>query len=525
MMSDEVIIRTILFGVLAGVLAVGFQRLLFKKSIVFFIAVMVVVPILVGCVAGLVIGARGEWHFYWAAPLVIVVTTIGLETIAWIVRRPLNQMLKTVESLAEGNVDVIVDEKFLKGGHELGRVMRRIAQLIESLKNITAFANHIGRGNFNVEYVLLGDNDILGKAMLDMRSNLQQAELEKEERQKEDERRNWVTQGVAKFADLLRVNHDNIEELCHSILSNLVKYIEANQAGMFILNDDDEQNQVLELKACYAYERRKFLQKTIKIGEGLVGTCFLERQSIYMNEIPEDYANIKSGLGGATPCALLITPLKVNDEVFGVLEIAAFKELEPHEREFVEKVAESIASTISSVNVSIRTRKLLEQSKMQAEEMINQEEELRQNMEEMQATQEEMRRHETELQVTLDKMKEAQLISEEKEYEMKQFHAAIFDSCNIVMLSTDGVITDVNEKLLAIYNGVCKSEFVGRHMSEFVSRECYQAAWGQLMKGKSYEETQPIDTGKGIQNIHHKYMPICDKNGDLRWILLIMYRR
>ena len=524
-MSDEVLIRTILLGILAGILAVGMQRLLFKKSIVFFIAAMVVVPILVGCATGIIIGARGTHHFIWAAPAVVIVTTIGLEIIAYMIRRPLNKMLTTVESLSEGNVDVSVDEKFLKGGHEIARVMRRLAQLIVSLKNITAFANHEGKGDFNAEYELLGDNDILGKAMLDMRSNLQHAEVEKEVRQKEDERRSWVTQGVAKFADLLRANHDNIEELCHSIVSNLVKYIGANQAGIFILNDEDEKNPVLELKACYAYERRKFQQKTIGIGEGLVGTCFLEGQSIYMNEIPTDYINITSGLGGAAPCALLIAPLRVNEDVYGVLEIAAFKEFEQHEREFVEKVAESIASTISSVNVSIRTKKLLEQSKLQAEEMINQEEELRQNMEEMQATQEEMRRHENELQLTLNRMKETQVISDKKEHEMKQFHAAIFDSCNIVMFSVDGIITDVNEKLLAIYHGVCKSEFVGRHMSEFVSKECYQAAWDHLMRGKPYEETQLIDTGKGTQNIHHKYMPICDQNGELIWILLILYRR
>ena len=525
MISDEVLIRTILIGILAGGVAVGAQRLMFRKSIAFFVAAIVVIPIVVGCAVGLVLGARGVNHFVWGAPVVIIVTTACIEVIAWRLRNPLNEMIKTMDSLSQGNVHAEFDKKYLKGGHELARVMRRVEKLIESLKNITVFANHVGKGELNVEYTLLGDNDAMGAAMLDMRANLLKAEAEKEARQLEDERRNWITHGIATFAELLRVNHSTIEELCHSILKNLVKYIEANQAGIFILNDEDEQNKSLELVACYAYERRKFLQKTIGVGEGLVGTCFLEGQSIYMSDIPKDYVRITSGLGSDTPRTLLITPLRVNENVYGVLEIATFKEFEPHVREFIEKVAESIASTIASVNVNMRTNKLLEQSKIQAEAMLNQEEELRQNMEEMQATQEEMRRHETELQKTLQQMKESQSVSEDKAYEMDQFHEAVFNSCNIIMLSIDGIITDVNEHLLSIYPGVNKMEFIGKHMTEFISPDCYQSAWKNLKDGKVYEETQAIDSGKGIQNIHHKFIPICNRSGNLMWILIILYRR
>ncbi len=459
-MSNSILITGILLILSAGVFGILLARLIFKKSIVFNIAAVFTFPILNAVIMGLLVGARGLIHLIWGAPWAILLIFIGYFIVARMLQKPLNEMFDKVDSLSEGDVDISFNEKFLAGGHELARVMRRIAKLTGSLKNIVVFANHVGKGELNVEYALLGEKDTLGKAMLDMQGNLQKAEVEKEERHQEDERRNWVTVGVAKFAELLRANNDNIEELCHSIVSNMVKYIGANQAGIFIL-DDETDNPVLELKACYAYERRKYLQKTIGLGEGLVGTCYLERQSIYMTHLPKDYIQITSGLGDDSPRALLITPLKVNEEIYGIIEIAAFKEFEPHVRDFVEKVAESIASTIGSVKVNIRTNKLLEISKVQSEEMAGQEEELRQNMEEMQATQEEMARKQAENEAMRQKLNTENVNLVAK---LQQFEQAVPS----FVLSTDLSITNVSDALLSQFP-YSKSEMTGRKIMDFVA--------------------------------------------------------
>ena len=96
----------------------------------------------------------------------------------------------------------------------------------------------------------------------------------------------------------------------------------------------------------------------------------------------------------------------VNDEIYGVVELALFRELEDHEREFLAKIAESIASTVSGVRITQKTRVLLEQSQQQTEEMRAQEEEMRQNQEELQATQEEMERQKAELQEEILQLKQ-----------------------------------------------------------------------------------------------------------------------
>jgi GAF domain-containing protein len=211
----------------------------------------------------------------------------------------------------------------------------------------------------------------------------------------EDRRRNWVTVGLAQFSDILRSSND-LKILCETILSSLIKYLGANQGGIFLVNETDGQETYLELVACYAYDRKKFLEKKIHVGEGLVGQCLLEKDTIYLTDVPDNYVQITSGTGAATPRCIVIQPIKINDEIVGVFEIASFNVLDKYEMEFLSKLSESVASVVSSVKVNERTVKLLEESRINQESMRSQEEELRQNLEELNATQEEMRRKELE---------------------------------------------------------------------------------------------------------------------------------
>jgi len=523
-MSNSIFIIGILVILLAGVLALVLAKLLFKKSVFFKIVAVITFPILNAVIMGFIVGYMGLTHITWAAPWAIVLILGSYAVAARIVQRPLNEMNKKIDSLSKGDLDIHFDEKMMKGGSETAMVMRKLSEHVSSLKNIAEFADHVGKGKLDAEYALLGENDSLGKAMLGMRANLQTAELEMGKSRREDEQRNWATQGLAKFAEILRNDNDNLETLSNNIISNLVKYLDANQGGIFILNDAaNNEEKFLEMKACYAFDRKKFVEKQIQPGEGLVGTCYLEGEPIYMTEVPESYISITSGLGDSNPRALLIVPLKLNEVVYGVVEIASFNEFEPYVREFVEKVSESIASTISSVKVNLQTNKLLVQTKLQAEEMANQEEELRQNMEEMQATQEEMFRREAELKETLEQMNEVRKAAEEEEHEMRQFYDAILESNNMVELSADGVVTSVNQNLLNLFN-VDKSVFIGKHVSAIIGEEAASAAWASLAKGRYYEDVQTPDAGSGKKiTVRQKFMPIRNMQGKLLRVLLLVF--
>jgi transcriptional regulator with GAF, ATPase, and Fis domain len=209
-----------------------------------------------------------------------------------------------------------------------------------------------------------------------------------------DQQRNWANEGLTKFVDILRSSNDNISTLGDKIISNLVQYTGSNQGGLYILNDEDEHNKFLELVSLFAFNTKKFENQKVKLGEGILGQTFLEKETTLLTQIPDDYVRITSGLGDANPRSLLFVPLKVDKEVYGIVELASFDSYDEHEVQFVEKLAETIASTLASVKAAQKNKHLIEQFQQQTEEMRAQEEEMRQNMEELQATQEEMARKE-----------------------------------------------------------------------------------------------------------------------------------
>jgi len=279
---------------------------------------------------------------------------------------PINYLRNILISMGKG---ILPKNKIIEGNDEIGEMSVALNTLVKGLRDISDFSIEIGKRNFNSSFTPLSDQDILGNSLIKMREELKKAATEEENRKIETSQRNWATQGLAKFSEILRQHSNNLEEFSYTIISNMVKYLEANQGGFFILNTDESNKTYIEMIACYAYDRKKYLEKKIEPGEGLIGRSVKEHETIYLTDIPKDYIKITSGLGEENPRALLIVPLMFNEDVYGALEIASFNPFEPYQIEFIKKIVESIASTISTVRKNIQTDILLEKSKKQMEEL------------------------------------------------------------------------------------------------------------------------------------------------------------
>ncbi len=422
---------------------------------------------------------------------------IGAYVLSRSITRPISFLKGVVMKLSKGE---LVDEENRKfGNDEVGEMALAMDNLVKGLKSTTSFAENIGKGNYASDYQPLSEEDVLGNALIDMRDNLKNVA-------DEDQRRNWATEGVAKFGEILRTHNNSISELSDQIIRSLVKYLEGNQGGLYILDDQQSDEEgFLTLSACYAWDKKKFLDQKIFKGEGLVGQCWQEMDTVYLTDVPNDYINITSGLGDANPSSVLIVPLKVNDEVFGVIEIASFANFEKYEIEFVEKIGESIASTISSAKINSKTHVLLEESQQMTEQMRAQEEEMRQNMEELQATQEEMQRSQRESQGTL---------------------SAINGSFVKVDLNEEGVILNVNEKLLSL-TGFEKDRVIGSHYRILAAEtdnytEKYAPLWDKLNGGNSVEGDFDIKTRTGnVIHVKGSFSPMLSTSGEVEKIVML----
>ncbi|TRX57719.1 PAS domain S-box protein [Fulvivirga sp. M361] len=285
--------------------------------------------------------------------------------------------------------------KILKA-EEVRHINQSMAQLHVQINNAIEFVEGIERGERDIQ---LTNNNGEANPLIESLIKMHHKMMETSEAEKQ---RNWTSDGLAKFADILRDNYESLEDFSTKVISSLVKYVKANQGSIFILNEEEPENPFLELMGCYAYDRKKYVGKKIAIGQGLAGQAFLENEYLYLKEIPDEYVNITSGLGEAKPDTLLVSPLTVNDKSYGVIELATFEHFDQHEIDFVRKVGENIAATISNIKTSARTKHLLEESQQMSEELMAQEEEMRQNMEELQATQEAMTRSEARTRMIFD---------------------------------------------------------------------------------------------------------------------------
>ena len=367
-----------------------------------------------------------------------------------------------------------------------------ISNLITNLKKAADFINNITKGNYSIGWEGMDgktrdlNKDSIAGELIMMRDQMKNAK-------QEDEIRIWTNEGLSKFGDLIREYQNDLSYLSDELISNIVVYMKAQQGGLFFLNDEDPTHKYLELVGCYAYQRKKFLEKKIELGQGIVGQTFLEGETAYLSNLPEDYVNITSGLGEANPQVLLVVPLRLNEVVVGILEIASLKPFENYEIDFLERLAESIASAISSVKTNEKTKILLEQSQQQAEEMRAQEEEMRQNMEELQATQEQMHRkneeienllrqaseNEESMKLQMDTLQELEVDSSRMADAMKQeaenFRGMLMDVLNevpekVFLKDAEGKIFIANQKVADVH-GLPLAELLGKSDYDFVDKE------------------------------------------------------
>jgi methyl-accepting chemotaxis protein len=315
-----------------------------------------------------------------------------------------------------------------------------------NLAENTQLANEIAMGYLDQEFKP-AENDVIGQALLNMRDNLKKF-VERERDNK------WKSDGVAMISHVL-MNTSNVQKLCQDVLLKLCKYMNAQQGAIF-LAEKKEEREVLAAYAFYAPDKDERDILFFEKGEGLIGQVAENMKTVYLNKLPENFFKIKSFTGTTVPRSVMIMPLKLKEQLVGVIEIASLYEMKDFEKEFLADVSERIAATILATRSNENNERLLQETRAFAEQLRMQEEIMRNNMLELQETQE-----------LLSKQNEAVEIAKN---ELAAQINAINKTAILIELNLDGKVVFANDNFTSVSKYSLKS-LLNHEFVEFIDSE------------------------------------------------------
>jgi PAS domain S-box-containing protein len=299
------------------------------------------------------------------------------------VNRSLNSVRKYSLEIKQGNIPDIV----VASNDEFNSFLKDIEVLSGNLSDMCDFMQRISNDNFDAKIQGFDKNSQVGESLHLLKDKLIEAKIG-------EKRREWENKGINLLSKTIREHPNNIQSLCDRLLEDLVAYSGCVQGGIFVHRYSGD---VLEMRSCFAFGRKKFYKKEIELGEGIIGEVFRDGETVIITDVPGGYFEITSGLGKADPKALAIIPLKTQELSVGVMELASFQDFEPHHIALFERISEILASSIATVAAAEQTKFLLDEARENAQRMNAQEEELRQNTEELLATREDLEKQVQEL--------------------------------------------------------------------------------------------------------------------------------
>jgi len=236
------------------------------------------------------------------------------------------------------------------------------ANLTTQVRAITDVATAVTRGDLSrsIQVRARGEVSHLKDNINEMIRNL------KETTQK-NARQDWLKTNLTRFTRLLQGQRD-LGTMSALILSELAPLVSSHH-GVFYLLDDQGRDARLHLIAGYGCRAADGMAATLALGEGLVGQCALEKNRIWLKQVPRDYVQVSSGLGAAPPASIVVLPILFEQQVKAVIEIGSLERFTDTHLSFLDQLMESIGVVLHTIEANSRTESLLSQSQSLAQEL------------------------------------------------------------------------------------------------------------------------------------------------------------
>ena len=273
--------------------------------------------------------------------------------------------IEMTEKIAQG--DLSSDIKLASEQDTLGIALSKM-QL--NFKEMVEQANAFATGDYKSQITPRSKQDEFGIALSHM---MQQVT----DRNRLVEAQSWLKTQVVKIGKLSQ-GIDDVQKMAQKLISELANILQAGHVAFYLLEEEKNgESDYYNLLASYAYVERKNISNRYAKGEGLIGQCALEKHTILLTNVPDDYIQISSGLGEKKPFNIMVMPILFENSCIAVIEIASFQRFTENEVEFLNQSIINLGITMNSLIGRKRIVELLQQSQSQTEELQSQSEELR----------------------------------------------------------------------------------------------------------------------------------------------------
>ncbi|PYR95575.1 MAG: hybrid sensor histidine kinase/response regulator, partial [Acidobacteria bacterium] len=316
------------------------------------------------------------------------------------------------------------------------------ANLTTQVRAIAEVATAVTKGDLTRSIMVQAQGEVaaLKDNINEMIRNLKDTTLENTEQ-------DWLKTNLTNFTRMLQ-GHRDLVTVSKLILSELAPLVDAQQGVIYAQPTRGDELR-LDLIASYAHKPSKNLPKT-RFGEGLTGQGAYEKKRILLTEVPRDYLRVGSVLGSTAPLSIIMLPVMFEDEVKAVIELASFRKFSEIHLSFLDQLTQSIGIVFNTIESSMRTEDLLQQSQSLTKELQSQQGELEktndrleQQAVNLQNSETLLKKQQEELQRTNDQLQEkARQLSEQmaqveyKNREVEQAKAALEEKAEQLALTS-----------------------------------------------------------------------------------------
>ncbi|MGW2743773.1 HAMP domain-containing protein [Streptomyces sp. NPDC001450] len=295
--------------------------------------------------------------------------------------------------------------------------------LTRQVRAIARVATAVTRGDLNLKIDVDASGEIqeLQDYINKMIANLRDTTIANKEQ-------DWLKGNLARISALMQGRRD-LEDVASLIMSELTPVVSAQHGAFFLtmplmegqdLSGDAEDRYELRMLGSYGYSMGS-MPTSFRPGEALIGTAAKEKRTILVENAPSGYLKISSGLGEAPPAQVIVLPVLFEGKVLGVIELASFTPFTQIQKDFLNQIAEMIATSVNTISVNTKTEQLLKQSQELTEQLRERSAELENRQKALQASNAELEekaellaRQNRDIEVKNTEIEEARQVLEER---------------------------------------------------------------------------------------------------------------